>query len=487
MKPSLAFGMGLVLLLCVIPVDVAAGQLIDWPDTPAANVFRGFLTAYNSGSVEQMRSFVRAHYNSNDAGKIAARTEYWMDIFSRYGSVRPHSISINEELDIEVWVQGEISKTWFAPEFVLAEGSGKVRATGMLLGMRPPGVDSPAANEAEFVSRIRKYLETNEQAGLFQGSVLVQKGTDIVFHEAYGLKNIARKEKNRPDTRMRLSSVTKIITAVACLQLVQDGKLDLHEPVSSYLPDLPSHIADKVTIAHLLTHTSGYELDGIDGFRDDLEKTQTMAQVYQLHLSYLPKWESHDAFETSSRFDYSNDSYDLLAIIIEKITGLRFEVYLQERVFDVARMPNTGFGNDGLAAPYRYDISANGLTDQKSHYPHSLGNISGAGVLKSTVHDLRNLSNALLNSNQLLDLPHRGLLLGPRVTRGGDDFHSYGLHISYDPVTSIGHAGTNIGNTAELRYFPESGYLLVVLSNNRSGAPNLHGFFKSNLPRAPES
>lgn len=479
-------------------------KVFDWPKSPASMVFQDFIKAYNSKEENEIEKFVKKHYAITKTESINENVESWMDLYYRYGSIKAHSISINTPHDIEVWVKGDITENWFAPEFILSEETNKVKAIGLLEGEQPKGTIYPSVNEIKFISNLENYLEENETFGLFQGTVLVLQGEKTMLNKAYGYSNIENKVKNKVDTRMRISSITKPITVVACLQLVQQGILNLDAPISEYLLDLPSHISNRITLKSLLTHTSGYELDGIDGFRAELEKTKNMNEVYQLHLKYLPKWEKYKNFKTSGKFDYSNDSFDLIAIIIEKITGYKFENYLNEFVFKVADMPNTSFGKNNLSTPYRYDLKYKGLADYESKYPYSLGEISGAGGLKSTTYDLANFFNILFKTNKLLDLPYKSLMFSIFQTSesasnpdieispiDNKDFglkskvkngRSFGFSIYYDTNLNIGHNGTNIGNSAELRYFPNSDHLMIALCNNRSGAQNFYNYFKNKLP-----
>ncbi|NQZ07269.1 MAG: beta-lactamase family protein, partial [Algicola sp.] len=325
----------IALSFCLCCCFNAKAASFEWPKTPAAKVFEAFVIAYNTGSAAKIETFVKAHYGKSGAEYVAQKTEYWLDIFYRFGPVRAHSLSINQPLDLEVWVQGTTSKAWFAPEFLLNKTTHKIRATGMMTGEQPQGTATPAPSDKAFLANLIDYLSANENSGLFHGAVLVQHHNQTVLSQAYGFKNIAQKQKNSVTTKMRLASVAKPITAVAAIQLVQKGLLDLHTPVSKYLPELPKQIGDNITIFQLLSHTSGYELDGIDGFREALQKTHSMAEVYATQLKFLPQWQHYQAFEVSNKFDYANDSYDLVAIIIEKISGLRFETYIKQHIFDV--------------------------------------------------------------------------------------------------------------------------------------------------------
>ncbi len=472
----------LLIVISLYTQSLIAQDTFQWPETAAGILFKDFVEAYNSGSKKEVTKFVDKHYSYTDTEKVNQVVEEWMDLYYRLGPVDVRSISIDKPFDLEVWLQGKVTKTWFAPEFILHRETSKVKATGLLMGDQPEGTQSPAKDESEFLQRINDYLSENENAGFFQGTVLVQKGKEILLKQAYGFSDVEGEISNSTLTRMRISSITKLVTAVACLQLIQQRKLKLNAAIDAYLPELPKHISESITLYQLLTHTSNYELDGIDGFREELEKTASMQQVYELHLKYLPKWSKYHDFSVAKKFDYSNDSYDLLAIIIEKVTEQSFSGYLEENIFKPVGMKNTSFENDGLAIPYRYDFSEDKLASYESRYPYKLGKVSGAGGLKSTVEDLLKFHNQLMFTNELLDLPHRSLLQSPLIYKGGGDYHSLGMTISYPGNLNLGHNGTSIANSAEYRYFPDHDFTLIVLCNNRSGAQNFYGFFKNNLP-----
>lgn len=474
-----------------------------WPETSVSNIFQEFISAYNSGKEESLEKFVSNNYRRTEKDYVNSKVDFWMDLYYRYGKISPFYISINEPSDLEIWVQGNISKAWFAPELILDESTGKIRAVGILQGELPPNLDIHSKDEKIMLTLFEEYLETNEKNKLFQGTVLLKKGENTLLNKAYGYKNIDSKIRNNEDTRMRISSITKTFTAVACLQLAQKGFIDLHMPISTYLEGLPQHISNKLTVAKLLSHTSGYELDNIQGFREELEKTGSIQEVYQLQQKYLPKWEFYENFDPKNNYNYSNDSYDLLAILIEEIAEMKYEDYIKKYIFDIAGMTMTSFDPEDVASNYRYDLSVRGLKDFTSYYPYTMGKISGAGSLISTTNDLNLFFTTLLNTNRLLDLPHIALLLGPKTnispaSNVGEivprelsnanvnskiyNSYGYGMVISYDEALNIGHGGANIGNSAELRYFPDFNYLLIVLCNNRSGASNAYNFFKSILP-----
>jgi CubicO group peptidase (beta-lactamase class C family) len=120
---------------------------------------------------------------------------------------------------------------------------------GTLL-LAPLATADPAATIDQFISQYQKLK-------LFNGSALVAEQSQVVLKKGYGLANIEWNIPNAPDTKFRLGSITKQFTATLILQLVEQGKIDLNAPVTRYLPDYPARTGDRVTIHHLLNHTSG--------------------------------------------------------------------------------------------------------------------------------------------------------------------------------------------------------------------------------------
>ncbi|MDC6366975.1 MULTISPECIES: serine hydrolase domain-containing protein [Flavobacteriaceae] len=492
----------MTMLLIVFSLSLHYGQEgLKWPNTPASEVFQDFIKAYNSGKEKKVENFVKKHYQKTDTEYVYNKVDTWMDYFYRFGEVAPHSISINQPNDLEVWLQGKTSEAWFAVEFVLDKERHKIKGTAVLQGALPDGLNLGSTDDDALLKKFKTYLKANEEKNLFQGTVLLQKGNEVLIDEGYGYKNIDQKIKNTKNTRIDFMSITKMFTAVACLQLVQQGVLDLNATIDKYLPELPEHIASQITIETLLNHTSGYELDGIEGFREAQDKATSIQEMYALQLKYLPKWEHYQSFTPTGKYDYTNDSFDLAAVIIEKVTNMRFEDYLKKYIFDIAKMTYTSFERGGVAKSYRYYLSDKGLKEVSQFYPS--GWISAAGGLVGTTEDLRLFFNTLIKTNKLLDYTHRNILFTPTVYEStasnvfmNNDFisidsselkakNSYGLGtiISYDAQLNIGHAGVRNGSCSELRYFPESDYLLIVLANNRNGAKNAYNFFKNSLPR----
>ena len=141
----------------------------------------------------------------------------------------------------------------------------------------------------------------------FTGSVLVAKGDQIVFDKGYGMANIEGSISNTPATKFRIGSLTKQFTAAAILLLEEQGKLKVEDPIDKYWPDAPA-AWDKVTLFHLLTHTSGIT----DGEPSEYESLQASVQSVEQAVGYFRTKEL--SFAPGSKYEYSNAGYILLAI-----------------------------------------------------------------------------------------------------------------------------------------------------------------------------
>ena len=143
-------------IAALAPLSPDRGQA-SLPETPAGTVFRDFLVAYNSGARGEVEAFVRAHYAPDpDRVRRADRVLAGplLSVRAR-GDIR--EVTINDPLDIEVWVHGTVSQA----EFILREEEHTIRGVGLLQGMLPPAAITPAADEAQLLARIERYLETN--------------------------------------------------------------------------------------------------------------------------------------------------------------------------------------------------------------------------------------------------------------------------------------------------------------------------------------
>jgi CubicO group peptidase (beta-lactamase class C family) len=266
-----------------------------------------------------------------------------------------------------------------------------------------------------------------------------------------------RGAKNTAETRFRIGSMYKMFTAVAVLQLVEQGRVDLDAPLARYLPDYPNaELADKVTIRHLLTHTGGTG----DIFTDAYQAQRTAIRE---HDDYVRLFGNRAVeFAPGSREAYSNYGFVLLGAIIERVTGSSFHDVLRERIFNPAGMHDTGAEpEDQVRAQVSigYTRTESGLVDNRDLLPWR-GTAAGGGY--TTAGDLLRFADALLTQRLLRS---ESLSEATRSqTPGG--LYGFGFQIGGSGDTRhFGHAGGAEGMNGALRIYPASGDVVVALSN----------------------
>ncbi len=305
----------------------------------------------------------------------------------------------------------------------------------------------------------------------FSGTILIGHNDSVIEHRAYGMANIEHKVKNNLDTKFNLASISKLITSIGVLQLVEQGKIDLNETVGTYLPDYSNTLVrDSVTIHHLLTHTSG-----VPPFYDDDFITSDKMK-YKIVDDFLTLFEGDSLnFRPSDRYQYSGSGFILLGKIIEEISDMDYYSYIDNLVFKKAGMHNS------LSIPTDSIVSnkSDGYTclwgDQAyySRNDYYISMASPAGFHYSTSNDLFLFLRALRNGT-LINEASKTLLTTPKV-KGYNTHIGYGIDIDlrYNELI-IGHSGGWFGIRTEIMDFMASGYTIVVLSNKddngKSGA-----------------
>src|SRR5687768_14695514 len=188
-------------------------------------------------------------------------------------------------------------------------------------------------------AKIQEVLALAHKYRQFNGAVLVAENGKVVYRGAFGMANIEWGIPNTPDTKFRLGSITKQFTAMLTLQLVEQGKIKLDGKVSDYLPDYRKDIGEKVTVHHLLTHTSGIpSYTGQPGFFANVSRNP-----YKVS-DFVKQYRSGNLeFEPGTKYAYTNYGYFLLGAIIERVTGKSYEQALKEMIFDKVGMKDTGY------------------------------------------------------------------------------------------------------------------------------------------------
>jgi CubicO group peptidase (beta-lactamase class C family) len=311
-----------------------------------------------------------------------------------------------------------------------------------------------ASHGADVSARMDEIVQKHAAADQFTGAVLVAKRGATVFDRAYGLANVEWDIPNSPTTHFRIGSITKQFTAVTLLLLEERGKLKLSDPVSAHLPDAPAAWS-KITLHHLLTHTSG-----IPNVTNDpefilwkLQPTTVLQMVGRFRDLPLD-------FPTGDRHVYSNSNYIVLGLIVETITGQKFGEFLIENILNPLGLNNTGFDSNLRLLPRR----ASGYIrrgDQLLNAPYSDMSVPhAAGAMYSTTHDLWHWAEAIFG-DKLLTPASRAKLLSP-----ARDNYALGVRVTvFQGRKIIEHGGNISGFSSFLRHYPEQGVTVVALAN----------------------
>jgi CubicO group peptidase (beta-lactamase class C family) len=300
--------------------------------------------------------------------------------------------------------------------------------------------------------------------GKFNGTVLVADNGKLVFKKGYGLANMEWNIPNAPDTRFRLGSITKQFTSMLIMQLVEQDKLRLEGKITDYLTDYSKEAGDKITIHHLLTHTSG--IPNYTDFPDfrTFERNRFKPADFIKKFSELPL-----TFEPGSSYAYSNSGYFVLGAIIEKVTGKTYEKILQETILTPLEMNNTGYDAYYKILPKR----AAGYQKWGPEYENAsyidMSIPYAAGSLYSTVEDLA-LWDQALYTDKLLSASSKAILFTPYKSG-----YAYGWGVGKmqigqlkDSIEVMEHKGGINGFNTSLIRIP-MGKRLVVLLNNTGG------------------
>ncbi|HSB60197.1 MAG TPA: serine hydrolase domain-containing protein, partial [Vicinamibacteria bacterium] len=336
-----------------------------------------------------------------------------------------------------------------------------VLAASAALAAPPPRSGADAASRRK-ARRIDALVQAYHDAALFNGSVLVAEKGVVLLKKGYGLANMEWAIPNGPDTKFRIGSITKQFTAALVLRQVERGRIRLDGALSEYLPDYRRDTGEKVTIHHLLTHTSG-----IPSYTDSPRFFAEVSRDPYRVDEFVKKFCSGDlAFEPGSRFRYNNSGYFLLGAVLEQVTGQSYERLLREEILEPLGMSDTGYDRSETILPRR----AAGYQKELGGYRNApyldMGLPYAAGALYSTVEDLFKWDQALYGT-AVLSEASKERMFTPFL-----EGYGYGWALRTIPAgeprtggRQIGHTGGINGfNTDIVRLLDER--ILIVLLNN---------------------
>ena len=445
-----------------------SNEAAKFPDTEAGRRVAAYIEAFNSGSDSSLRDVFANHFSKSSLARFTdeERLQMYRRLYSELGKLELRRVAQSSD--------GRITAIFSTANGIPArfefnlepEPPHKLTGVGIAIGgddhMPDAGGGAGAAmTEAEVMAALDDYLKEAVNADEFSGAVLVARDGKPVYQKAYGLANKQYNVPNRVDTKFNLGSINKVFTKIAIAQLIEQGKLSVDDTIIKHLPDYPNRqAAERVTVHHLLDHTSGIG----DIFND---KYDSMPKDRLRTISdYLPLFAGEPlAFEPGSKQQYSNGGYIVLGAIIEKVSGRSYYDYAREHIYKPAGMEETdAYEVDAsvpnLAGGYTREGGESGKRRSNLYRMPARGSSAGGGY--STAGDILKFTIALQNCKFLSRAYTEWVLNG---TRGKPPARSAGE--KDEPVLqgNLGIAGGAPGINAMLELDFETGYTIIVMSN----------------------
>lgn len=424
---------------------------------PAVRLFQEWLDEMQTADDATYTKFVQEHVG------MPGGPEQWLDFRHRAQGTRLYKVKSATADGAELWFfDPNMDMFGTASVKLKADDPNKLEIDRMLLNPEipagaalPPKLEGSALVKA-FSERAQHYADSGD----FSGTVLLAKNGHILFEKAYGFADREAHKPNRLDTQFRFGSMGKMFTMIGIMQLAQNGKIDLSAPIGRYLPDYPNQdVATKVTVSNLLTHTGGTG----DIFGPDFDAHKASLRDLKDYVDLYGKRPLE--FTPGTRFAYSNYGFILLGRIIEEVSGLTYDQYIQRNIFAPAGMDSTGNLPESDLLPRRavaYMGSGPNLKRADDTLPVR-GTSAGGGY--STVGDFNRFANALV-SHRLLHANTLQKLISGGITGKDGTFYPYDFGMTLPGSGRfIGHGGGAPGMNGDLLHFLDSGYTVVALAN----------------------
>jgi D-alanyl-D-alanine carboxypeptidase len=454
-----------------------AHKTVEPPKTPAGEQLSAWLAAFNSGDRGQMEEIL-AHFKDRGDREVNGMLGF------RQGTGGFDLKKIEESAPLRIsGLMQERDSDQFARFTMDVEADAPHKITRFDLNAIPRPAEFPVERmgQSELLAALREKLAKDSAADKFAGTVIVAKDGKVILKGAYGMADREKKIPNTLESKFRIGSMNKMFTATSILQLVQAGKIALTDPLGKYITDYPNkEVASKVTIQNLLTHTGGTgDIFGpeFDAHRKELRTLQDYVNLYGKRGL---------EFEPGSRWEYSNYGFLLLGVVVERVSGKSYYDYVNENIYGPAGMAASGSLTEDQSVANRSigytHFGGSGLQPNTDTLPYR-GTSAGGGY--STVEDLLKFANAV-SSHELLDAENTELLTTGKVNTARGVKYAFGFMDDDTDATMrhFGHGGGAPGMNGDLEIYPQSGYVIAVLSNlDPPAASRISDFVCNRLPK----
>jgi CubicO group peptidase (beta-lactamase class C family) len=441
------------------------------------------ISTLNAGDPAAVRSFIEEECSEQFANfaPMEEHISVFLSVRRQTGGVDFHSIRtyVPERTGETVVILKDRNFGAWRAFTLRLDDAGRVAGLGFNDARTPTNVDEPPLSEAEVVEIVEETVERVCANGSFSGTVLLAKDDEILFSHACGEASKRFHVPNNMDTRFNIGSMNKMFTATAIAQLVERGDLSYDETIDKYVDEswLPAEITNKITIHHLLSHTSGLGSYFSEKFFNESRR------LYRDIDDFKPLVRGEEpAFEPGERFRYSNTGMLLLGVVIESATNGSYFDYIRRHIYGPAGMESS----DSYEMDYPVENLAIGYDPQPGSelgwmnnlFVHSIkGGPAGGGF--STVGDLHRFARALL-TGKLVSEGSLDVMWAEKSDAG----YGYGFGTRVGPQGRVvGHGGGFAGINGDLKIFVDAGYIVAVLSNYSNGANPLSGRIEDLIER----
>ena len=318
------------------------------------------------------------------------------------------------------------------------------------------------AKQHDFQSMLACHASSNEP-GL---AVRIEQSGELIFSDAIGIADIKSRDPLKVEHIFQIGSVTKQFTAMSILLLVQKGRIKLEDPLKKYFPSFPAYGKD-IKIKNLLTHTSGLM---------DYEDLMSPSQAVQLHdtncLQLMYKANGL-YFAPGSQYKYSNTGYAILALIVEKISGQDYGVFLKENIFKPLKMKNSVAFEEGKSTiPNRaYGYSSDNGSWVETDQSITSAVLGDGGIYTNTI-EMTQWIKALWDYKLLGSEMQMQAWTRKKLNNGTPIDYGYGWHVEdYKNSTHPYHDGSSMGFRNNILLFPDKKLMVIVLTNRNEGDP----------------
>ncbi len=315
-----------------------------------------------------------------------------------------------------------------------------------------------------YVEELRRL--TDNDAGLAIG---VTQGDNIIYAKTFGYANIEKNELTDLNSVFHIASLSKPFTAMAIAQLIEQGKLNLEDKIVDIIPEfkMEDDRYKMITVEHMLTHTSGIPTNISP---DDWTKPSFGDSALEENLDVI---QNHKlGFGPGSKFRYSNSAFDILGVVISRISGMAFSEYIATYILEAAGMTRSTFEKPKNILPSNYAASYSyGLQTQEwSPYPYNEKLFPSSGMLTSLLDMCRwaqiHQGKGQFRDNKILDEDYYNLIVEPHYdTPWGDEIGLSWFLQSYLERPIIMHTGQDTGFESIIYIYPKDNISIIVMAN----------------------